>query len=88
MSERLAEARLHEPEKRAFWPHVTVARVRPEGRGSRRPRAVERPPNELPSGLSEAFYGVRLTLYRSELQPLGARYVPLAQVELPGAGWQ
>lgn len=88
VGERLAQARLYEPEKRAFWPHVTVARVRAEGRGSRRPRAVERPPKELPPGLSEAFHGVRLTLYRSELQPLGARYVPLAQVELPGAGRQ
>ena len=88
VSERLAQARLYEPEKRAFWPHVTIARVRAEGRGSRRPRAVERPPKELPPGLSEAFHGVRLTLYRSELQPLGARYVPLAQVELPGAGRQ
>ncbi len=27
-----------------------------------------------------------MTLYRSELQPTGARYVPLAQVELPGGG--
>jgi RNA 2',3'-cyclic 3'-phosphodiesterase len=88
LSERLAAERFHKPEKRAFWPHVTLARVRPEGRGSRRPRAVERPPLELPPGLSEAFYGVRLTLYRSELQPSGARYVPLAQVELPGAGRQ
>lgn len=88
LSERLVAERLYEPEKRPFWPHVTVARVRTESRGSRRPRAVERPPSELPPGLLEAFYGVRLTLYRSELQPLGARYVPLAQVELPGAGWQ
>jgi 2'-5' RNA ligase len=85
---RLAAARLYEAEKRPFWPHVTVARVRAEGRGSRRPQALERPPKELPPGLSEAFHGVRLTLYRSELQPLGARYVPLAQVELPGAGRQ
>jgi len=88
LSDALAAADLFEPEKRAFWPHVTLARVRPEGRGSRRPRAVERPPKELPPGLSEAFHSVRLTLYRSELQPLGARYVPLAQVELPEAGWQ
>jgi 2'-5' RNA ligase len=79
---------LYEPEKRPFWPHVTVARVRPEGRGSRRPARVERPPNQLPTGLAEAFYGVRMTLYGSELQPQGARYVPLAQVELPGAGRQ
>ena len=32
--------------------------------------------------------GVRISLYRSELQPSGARYVPLAQVQLPGPGWQ
>jgi 2'-5' RNA ligase len=81
--ERLAEGGLHEAEKRDFWPHVTVARVRPEGRGSRRPATVARRPGELPKRLKEPFYGVRLTLYRSELQPTGARYAPLAQVELP-----
>ncbi len=86
--ERLVAAGLFEPEQRPFWPHVTVARVRAEGRGSRRPAVVERPPGALPRWLSEPFYGVRLALYRSELQPTGARYVPLAQVELPGAGWQ
>jgi RNA 2',3'-cyclic 3'-phosphodiesterase len=88
LGELLVAEGLYEPEKRPFWPHVTVARVRPEGRGSRRPKQVESAPKELPPGLSEAFYGVRLTLYRSELQPSGARYVPLAQVELPGAGRQ
>jgi RNA 2',3'-cyclic 3'-phosphodiesterase len=81
--ERLAEIGLYEPEDRDFWPHVTVARVRPEGGGSRRPAAVARRPGDLPDGLKEPFYGVRLTLYRSELQPGGARYAPLAQVELP-----
>ncbi|HEX5713911.1 MAG TPA: RNA 2',3'-cyclic phosphodiesterase [Solirubrobacterales bacterium] len=79
---------LYDAEKRSFWPHVTVARVRAQSGRSRRPRTVERPPQKLPPGLSEAFHGVRMTLYRSELQPLGARYVPLAQVELPGAGRQ
>ena len=88
VQERLVAERLYEPEKRSFWPHLTLARVRPQGRGSRRPREVERRPEELPPGLKEAFLGVRLTLYRSELQPSGARYVPLAQVELPGAGRQ
>lgn len=88
LQERLVEGRFYKPEKRPFWPHVTVARVRSEGRGSKRPMPVERPPGELPAALSEAFYGVRLTLYRSQLQPSGARYAPLAQVELPGAGRQ
>ncbi len=86
LQERLVAERLYEPEKRPFWPHLTVARVRPEGRGSRRPMGVEQIPGELPATLSEPFYGVRMTLYRSELQPSGAHYVPLAQIELPGAG--
>jgi 2'-5' RNA ligase len=85
---RLVEEGLYEPEERDFWPHVTVARVRSEGRGSRRPAAVTRWPRELPKSLKEPFYGVRLTLYRSELQPGGSRYVPLAQVELPRSGQQ
>ncbi|HVQ57399.1 MAG TPA: RNA 2',3'-cyclic phosphodiesterase [Solirubrobacterales bacterium] len=84
LSERLVAEDLYKPEKRPFWPHVTVARVRSEGRGSRRPMRVEKFPDELPAGLLEPFLGVRLALYRSELQPSGARYVPLAQVELPG----
>jgi 2'-5' RNA ligase len=88
LGELLAAARLYEPGKRPFWPHVTLARVRSEARGSRCPALVERAPKELPQGLKEAFYGVRMTLYRSVLQPQGARYVPLAQVELPGAGRQ
>jgi 2'-5' RNA ligase len=78
----LVEEGLYEAEKRDFWPHVTVARVRSEGRGSRRPTTVTRRPGDLPERLKEPFYVVRLTLYRSELQPRGARYVPLAQVEL------
>jgi RNA 2',3'-cyclic 3'-phosphodiesterase len=88
LAARLAEEGLYEPEERDYWPHVTVARVRSEGRGSRRPAAVARWPAELPKSLKEPFYGVRLTLYRSELQPGGSRYVPLAQVELPKSGQQ
>jgi len=80
----LAEAGFYKPDERPFWPHVTVARVRPEGRGSRRPSVVSEPPGKLPDGLSEARICRRMTLYRSELQPTGARYVPLAQVQLPG----
>jgi RNA 2',3'-cyclic 3'-phosphodiesterase len=80
--DRLVTVGLYEPEKRDFWPHVTVARVRPEGRGSRRPAAVLRRPGDLPEGSKHAFVSVRLTLYRSELQPGGSRYAPLAQIEL------
>jgi RNA 2',3'-cyclic 3'-phosphodiesterase len=84
VAQGLAAGGFYEPEKRPFWPHVTVARVRPEGRGSRRPAVVSDPPGKLPAGLSEARICRRMTLYRSELQPTGARYVPLAQVQLPG----
>jgi 2'-5' RNA ligase len=82
MVDRLVAAGLHEPEKRDFWPHVTVARVRPEGRGSRRPQVVKRRPGGLPDASKRAFVSVRLTLYRSELPPGGSKYVPLAQIEL------
>jgi hypothetical protein len=42
----------------------------------------------LPKDLSPLFGGVRLTLYRSQIQPQGAQYTPLAQVELPIDGRQ
>lgn len=79
---QLVEARLYEPEKRPFWPHVTVARVRREERGSKRPALVSKLPEALPQALLQPAVCRRLTLYRSELQPRGAQYTPLAQVEL------
>jgi 2'-5' RNA ligase len=82
VADKLVAEDLYEADDRDFWPHVTVARVRSEGRGSRRPAAVTRRPGDLPERLKEPFYAVRLTLYRSVLQPGGSRYVPLAQVEL------
>lgn len=88
LAERLVGARLLEPEERSFWPHVTVARVRAESRGARRPMAVSSFPGPLPADLSKPFRGVRMTLYRSELQSRGARYVPLTQVELSASGRQ
>ncbi|HEY6550754.1 MAG TPA: RNA 2',3'-cyclic phosphodiesterase [Solirubrobacterales bacterium] len=84
----LVAERFYKPEKRPFWPHVTVARVKPEGRGSKRPQPVKRQPGKLPAKLLSPLLGVRLTLYRSELQPRGAHYTPLAQVELSEDGRQ
>jgi RNA 2',3'-cyclic 3'-phosphodiesterase len=88
LEQRLVNEGFYKPEKRPFWPHVTVARVRPEARGSRRPAVVSEAPGPLPPELAEPRVAVRMTLYRSVLQPAGARYVPLAQIELPGAGRQ
>jgi 2'-5' RNA ligase len=88
LQERLVAAGLYEPEKRPFWPHVSVARVKREERSSKRPARISKLPGALPKDLSRAFCGVRLTLYRSQLQPQGAQYTPLAQVELPAGGRQ
>jgi 2'-5' RNA ligase len=88
LERRLVVTRLYKPENRPFWPHVTVARVKSEGRGSRRPRRVEKAPGGLPRDLLQGTSCVRVTLYRSEIQPQGARYTPLAQVELSEDGRQ
>jgi 2'-5' RNA ligase len=61
----------YRPEKRPFWPHITLARVK---RGERRvPPLVGDPPPAAP------FMGAELTLYRSTLRPQGALYEPLAR---------
>jgi RNA 2',3'-cyclic 3'-phosphodiesterase len=88
LQELLVAACLYEPEKRPFWPHVTVARVRREERGSKRPALVSKPPGAVPQALLQPAVCRRMTLYRSELQPQGAQYTPLAQVELPAGGRQ
>jgi 2'-5' RNA ligase len=85
---KLVAERLYKPEKRPFWPHVTVARIKSAGRGTGRPATVERPPGGLPKRLLEPALCVRVTLYRSVLQPQGSRYTPLAQVELSRDGRQ
>lgn len=82
LEEKLVAGRLYKPEKRPFWPHVTVARVKPEGKGSKQPRRVEKFPTGLPKDLLQAAVCRRVTLYRSELKPSGAEYRPLAQVKL------
>ena len=88
LEQKLVAARLFAPEKRPFWPHVTVARVRREERSSNRPARVTRLPGGLPKGLLQPFDAVRIVLYRSQIQPQGAHYIPLAQVELPADGRQ
>jgi len=85
MREVFATKRLYEPEDRAVWPHVTVARARTEGGGSRRAMRVLKPPTgPMPDQLVEGFWGRRITLYRSELDPAGVQHLPLAHFELPG----
>ena len=80
------ELGLAEDEKRPFWPHVTVARVRAEKSGGksrrRRPQRVDRPPEALPEDLGGEFRAVRLCLYRSMVRRDGSQYVPLCNLNL------
>jgi RNA 2',3'-cyclic 3'-phosphodiesterase len=73
-SDALAAARLYKPEKRPFWPHVTLARVK---RGERRV-----PPLDSGGLPTDAFDAADVTLYRSHLSPRGARYEALEQLRL------
>ncbi len=83
VEERLVEARFHEPEKRDYWPHLTVARVRPEKRGGRKPALVGRPPGPLDR--THVCRPRRVVLFRSHLKRSGAEYEPMAELELPTA---
>jgi 2'-5' RNA ligase len=81
VSDSLEAAGFYKPEKRPFWPHLTVARVKPEKRGSKRPARLEGPPEPLPGEREQMFGSVRLRLYRSHLRPQGAEYESLAELE-------
>jgi RNA 2',3'-cyclic 3'-phosphodiesterase len=85
IEERLVSAGFYEPEKRPFWPHLTVARVKPEARGSRKPAQVTRFPTALPEHMFRFFRPTRLVLFKSHLRRTGAEYESLAELELPTA---
>jgi 2'-5' RNA ligase len=76
VSEALVRGAWFEPERRPFFPHVTVARVRggaARGFGAR-PVSPEPP--------APRFEGAALTLYRSRPTASGATYEPLARAPL------
>lgn len=66
-----------EPERRAFRPHVTVARVR---------RGARVRPVELGAPAPMRFGAEAVSLYRSRLGGGPARYEVVARVELPEPG--
>ena len=84
VSGRLERARFYQPEKRPFWTHLTVARVKPEKKGGRKPALVGVSPGPL-TGTPVRFRPTRLVVFRSHLHPSGARYEPMAELELPTA---
>jgi 2'-5' RNA ligase len=73
VSDALAAAGVYTSEKRPFWPHLTVARVR---LGARAVAPLEEPPP------AEEFEASEVVLYRSHLSPRGARYEALGRARL------
>ena len=85
MEARLVESGFHESEKRAFWPHLTVARVKPEAPRSRKPAQIRTEPHPLPEHMFRFFRPTRLVLFKSHLRRTGAEYEAMAELELPTA---
>jgi 2'-5' RNA ligase len=73
VSDGLEAEGIYKPEKRPFWPHVTLARVRRGG-------AAE--PLDAPPPPERDWRAEAVTLYRSTLRPQGALYEPLERVPL------
>jgi RNA 2',3'-cyclic 3'-phosphodiesterase len=67
----------YRPEKRPFWPHLTLARAK---RAERRVKPIEDGPPA-----PDPFDAATVTLYRSTLRPQGALYEPLARTVLADA---
>jgi RNA 2',3'-cyclic 3'-phosphodiesterase len=72
MSDALEAGGWYRPEKRPFWPHITLARVK---RGERRVP----PPPDAPAPPTDPFDAAVVTLYRSTLRPQGPIYEPLGR---------
>ena len=74
VSDAFEAERLYRPEKRPFWPHLTLARVK---RGE-----IAGPLGDPAPPPGESFEAAEVVLYRSHLSPTGARYEPLARAPL------
>jgi 2'-5' RNA ligase len=73
VSDVLEAQRIYKPEKRPFWPHITLARVK---------RRAVAEPLDAPLPPTGSWPASAVTLYRSTLLPQGARYDALERVGL------
>jgi 2'-5' RNA ligase len=89
LSAELRNVSTWQPERRRFWPHITVARVRGGARG-RRSGAARSAREELESSLPAtprlSFTPQAVVLYRSWLSREGASYEALASSQLATVG--
>ncbi|MFL5896451.1 MAG: RNA 2',3'-cyclic phosphodiesterase [Thermoleophilaceae bacterium] len=70
LSDALEAERIYKPEKRPFWPHITLARVK---------RNAIAAPWDGPPPPGADWRAAAVTLYRSTLRPQGALYEPLSR---------
>ena len=75
VADALSAGGFYEPERRPFWPHVTLARVRKGGRADLS--------WSIPDPPAGPFMASKVTLLRSRTRPSGAVYEPLTRFELP-----
>ena len=73
VAEALSKEGFYEPERRRFWPHITVARV---GRAERNAAPITIPPP------ADSFTATEVVLYRSHLGRGPALYEALARFRL------
>lgn len=78
----LTQARVFKDERREFWPHVTLARVKRSATHHRAPHPLPGAPSAL---TSTRWQAPAVTLFRSHLEPAGARYETIERVELATA---
>ncbi len=80
----LAGTNLLERDRRPFWPHLSVARVKRGALDGGRGRAAIEALPRLTGEAAAPRPASRLVLYRSELGPERATYTALAEIALPG----
>lgn len=80
VARELSGRKLFKDDRREFWPHVTLCRVKSAARDHRVPDELPSAPDAL---TRQPYAAEAVTLYRSHLEPAGARYEALASFALP-----
>ncbi len=81
VARKLSDRKLFKDERREFWPHVTLCRVKSSAHDHRAPAELPSAPEVL---TRKPYAAAAVTLYRSLLEPAGSRYEALASFALSG----